>query len=112
MDASTEFFSDYGGAATLAQFKIGDEIYAIGTIENGDFVAAKLLKAPAGPSSPTQMPCNCVSGFRTQATGASNLLLNGSWYAELFWQIWEKAYDVGHDLPLNSQMPTPHSPRE
>ena len=105
VDASTQFFSDYGCTATLVEFKIGDQVYAIGTVEDGDFVATKVLKTPASPNAPVRMPCTCASGINAQARSLGDSELNDVGRQSYLWQVWMKAYDVGHELPLNSQIP-------
>ena len=100
VDASTEFFRDYACSATLANFKIGEQVFAIGTIEDGDFLADKLIEPPAGPNPAVRMPCNCSSDITAQAASASDLALNNVGTRYYFWQMWTKAYDVGHELPL------------
>lgn len=100
VDAGTEFFSYYGCAATLADFKTGEQIYAIGINENGDFVATKVLKAPSDSNAPALSTCNCSSPIRAEGASPSNLGVNGVGTQCYLWHMWTKAYDVGHELPV------------
>ena len=40
VDSNTKFVGEQGGAITLADFKTGDQVAAIGTIKDGVFMAA------------------------------------------------------------------------
>jgi hypothetical protein len=56
VDANTKFVGDHGAAITLADFKPGDQVAAIGTLKDGVFVAAQLAKVPSGPGAPPPPP--------------------------------------------------------
>jgi hypothetical protein len=56
VDANTKFIGEHGAAITLADFKTGDQVAAIGTLKDGVFVAAQLAKVPSGPGAPPSPP--------------------------------------------------------
>lgn len=56
VDANTKFVGEHGDAITLADFKTGDQVAAIGTLKDGVFMAAQLAKVPAGPGAPPLPP--------------------------------------------------------
>lgn len=56
VDASTKFVGDHGDAISLADFKTGDHVAATGALKDGVFVAAQLVKIPAGPGTPPPPP--------------------------------------------------------
>jgi hypothetical protein len=56
VDANTKFVGDHGDAITLADFKTGDQVAAIGTLKDGVFAAAQLAKVPSSPGAPPPPP--------------------------------------------------------
>jgi hypothetical protein len=56
VDANTKFLGDHGQAITLADFKTGDQVAAVGTLKDRVFVAAQLAKVPSGPGAPPPAP--------------------------------------------------------
>lgn len=56
VDANTKFVGEQGAAITLADFKTGDQVAAIGTLKDGVFTAAQLAKVPSGPGAPPPPP--------------------------------------------------------
>ena len=56
VDANTKFVGDHGAAITLADFKTGDQVAAIGTLKDGVFMATQLAKVPSGPGAPPPLP--------------------------------------------------------
>jgi hypothetical protein len=52
VDANTKFVGDHGDAISLADFKSGDHVAAMGAPKDGVFVATQLAKIPAGPGTP------------------------------------------------------------
>jgi hypothetical protein len=56
VDAGTLCFRNYGDAATLADFKVGDPVGAIGEFDRGTFTAHKLFTVPSSSSPPADHP--------------------------------------------------------
>lgn len=56
VDANTKFVGDHGEAITLADFKTGDQVAAVGTLKDGVFFAAHLAKLPSGSGAPPPSP--------------------------------------------------------
>ena len=56
VDANTKFVGDRGDTITLADFKPGDKVAAIGALKDGTFVAAQLAKLPSAPAAPPPLP--------------------------------------------------------
>ena len=52
VDVNTKYLGDHGNVVTLAAFRTGEPVAAIGTLENGEFVATKVLKVPSCPRTP------------------------------------------------------------
>jgi hypothetical protein len=46
VDANTEFLDAHGQAVTLADFKPGEQVAAVGTLKDGVFVATEFGKVP------------------------------------------------------------------
>lgn len=68
VDANTKFFGEHGEAITLADFKTGERVGAIGTLKDGVFLAAKLGKTPSpSPPPPPPTPPNPSSTSTTHS---------------------------------------------
>jgi len=56
VDANTKFVGDHGDTITLADFRTGDQVAAVGTVKDRVFVAAQLAKLPPRPGMPPPPP--------------------------------------------------------
>lgn len=75
VDANTRFVSDSDQAITLAEFKIGDQVVATGTLKEGVFVAAEFGKVPPDFSTPPPFSPAATTASTRRNDGADQILI-------------------------------------